>query len=363
MRLGIFLNFFMPSVLFQVAFFLKQSRFLFEHKRSCEFLKVVILWLCNKKMSQGNKMKKVYLKICRVLIVLLLVVAGVVGVGVFYKYQQSEEMHIFMICNEEYAPFTAASIYSIEKNKDFLSKIKYHIAIVDDIKRTKEYFNAFDQNKIEFIDVPKFFKDKYDKQLVNAYNTRLLVAEIFPSMDKILYLDSDILVFKDLSKLYHTDLNDNYAGVVGDVKEAVALRTPVLGTKAYFNAGVILFNLKQMRQEGVTQKLIQTYQSLDAEKKLIWPDQDVLNVVFENKALFLPQTYNSQWSMVEENKEFHILHYTGYKPWLETKLPYVFKYWETLYSVSKENYQKTVDKSVFPALYKHNITRLKKVFD
>ena len=273
-------------------------------------------------------------------------------------------MHIFMICNEEYAPFTATTIYSIEKNKDFLSKIKYHIAIVDDINKTKEYFNAFDQNKIEFIDVPKFFKDKYDKQLVNAYNTRLLVAEIFPSMDKILYLDSDILVFKDLSKLYHTDLKDNYAGVVGDVKEAVALRTPVLGIKTYFNAGVILFHLKKMRQDNLSQKLIQTYQSLDAEKKLFWPDQDVLNVVFENKVVKLPKTYNYQvlFLRFEYEENMHILHFTGDKPWSDINLPFAFKFWDMFYAVSKANYDKTENKFIFDSWYKKTVERLSLVY-
>ena len=209
-------------------------------------------------------MKRVYLSLCVILIALFLVVS----MGVFYKYQQSEEMHVFMICNEEYAPFTATSIYSIEKNKSFFSKIKYHVAIVDDIRRTKEYFNAFDKNKIEFIDVPNFFKDKYDKKLVNAYNTRLLVAEIFPSMDKILYLDSDILVFKDLSELYHTDLTNNYAAAVLDLAQSAEARNPVLGTKSYFNAGVVLFNLKKMRQDNMTEKLILAYRILDAKKNL-----------------------------------------------------------------------------------------------
>ena len=65
--------------------------------------------------------------------------------------------------------------------------------------------------------------------------------------------------------------------------------------------------------------------------------------------------------MVAENKEFHILHYTSYKPWLETKLPYVFEYWETLYSVSKKSYQKTIDKSIFPLWYNQHIERLENV--
>ena len=264
-----------------------------------------------------------------------------------------QPVHIFMICDEKYAPYTATAIQSIEKNKSFFTKNYFYIAVPDDVEKVKLYFNENLTKNITFISIAEFFKDKYSETFLNAYNTRFFAPELFPDLDKILYLDSDILVFKDLSALYEQDIQNVYAGVVSDYPTSVTRRKDVLGLKTYFNAGVMVLNLKKMRQDKILEKLIQNYVFLDKENKLFWADQDVLNYTFKDHVKFLSEKYNQQGIALTEDKalNMHILHYTSYKPWGNKMVPFFMEYWDIFKKTHLSHYRQTQDKTVFDKHY------------
>jgi lipopolysaccharide biosynthesis glycosyltransferase len=162
---------------------------------------------------------------------------------------------------------------------------------------------------------------------------RLWLAELLPeSVEKVLYLDGDVIVRHSLLPLWNTDLNGcpiaaapvDYMGATNDFYSRVN-ESPLLG---YFNAGVLLINVALWRERHVIKDFL-GYMEHHA-KDIRFYDQDVLNYVFMREKIFLPLKYNMQTGFYfkkplydtkyeeEVRKSFMdpvILHYTGASPW------------------------------------------------
>jgi lipopolysaccharide biosynthesis glycosyltransferase len=171
-----------------------------------------------------------------------------------------------------------------------------------------------------------------DPRYTEAASLRLLLPELLPKLDKILYLDCDIVVRQDIAKLWNeTDLGDNYLAAVYEAAiEGQAERFRALGCDParYFNSGFLLMNLAQMRNEKVSEKLLEACRVPYLE----FPDQDALNQVCQGRVLPLNPLYNSirtffipqfkpdfvrqygegLWEQVQKEAT---IHYTGGKPW------------------------------------------------
>ena len=171
-----------------------------------------------------------------------------------------------------------------------------------------------------------------DPRYTEAASLRLLLPELLPELERILYLDCDIVVRQDLAQLWeNTRLADNYlAGVYEAAIEGQAERFRALGCDPaqYFNSGFLLMNLAQMREEKVSEKLLEACRVPYLE----FPDQDALNQVCQGRVLPLSPLYNSirtffipkykadfvrQYSepLWEQVQREATIHYTGGKPW------------------------------------------------
>ena len=132
-----------------------------------------------------------------------------------------------------------------------------------------------------------------DPRYTEAASLRLLLPELLPELDRIIYLDCDIVVRQDLARLWReTELGDNYLGVVFEAAiEDQAERFRALGCDParYFNSGFLLMNLAQMRAENVTEKLLEACRVPYLE----FPDQDALNQVCQGRVLPLSPLYDS----------------------------------------------------------------------
>ena len=191
-----------------------------------------------------------------------------------------------------------------------------------------------------------------DARYSEAASYRLLLPELLPGYDKILYLDCDIIVRQDMGALFcNTNLNNNYLAAVSEAPiEDQAERIKVLGCVPgqYFNSGVLLMNLKQMREDNVSSRLLKA-----CEKDFMeFPDQDALNLVCLERVLpispiyngirsfFLPQykrdfcsVYSaSLWKRVQNEGN---IHYTGGKPWRIFSIRFG-EWWRVFYSMPKE---------------------------
>ena len=139
---------------------------------------------------------------------------------------------------------------------------------------------------------------------------RLLAAQILPEhMERILYLDPDMLVIGAVRALYETDLGENlYAACIH--KGIVDLSTPVnkirlstYETEGYFNSGMLLMNLPRIR-EYVQPQIIFDYVR-DNRAMLVLPDQDVLNGLYGQHILALnEQLYNYD---VRKYREYRLI--------------------------------------------------------
>lgn len=155
----------------------------------------------------------------------------------------------------------------IEPYAEFSSRLHFHLENKDYASLTKEHAWVSPAALLKF-DIPN----------------------IFPEYDKILYLDSDLLVYDDLASLWGLNIESFYAAVVKDLTGMVfEHHHEKMMHKNYFNTGVMLLNLKKMRQDNITERLF------DAKKNDAWKhfmDQDIFNQVFQENVLYTSPRYN-----------------------------------------------------------------------
>lgn len=126
------------------------------------------------------------------------------------------------------------------------------------------------------------------KQYPKEMYYRLLAARLLPQhLDKILYLDPDILVINPLRPLWETPLENRLfaaAAHIGRAELASNVNRLRLGTKApYYNSGVLLINLEECRNKISEQKIFNYVE--EHKKELVLPDQDVLNALYGDQIL------------------------------------------------------------------------------
>ncbi|CBG90889.1 glycosyltransferase family 8 protein [Citrobacter rodentium] len=150
-------------------------------------------------------------------------------------------------------------------------------------------------------------------------------------LDRLLYLDADVVCKGDISKLLTVNLDNVVAAVVKDVepmqeKAVVRLSDPELRGK-YFNSGVVYANLQKWAEHQLTEKALAILLCKDTIYK--YPDQDVLNALLKGMTLFLPGEYNTIYTIKSElrdrthqkykriiSEDTLLIHYTGAtKPW------------------------------------------------
>ena len=121
--------------------------------------------------------------------------------------------------------------------------------------------------------------------------TRLWVADFFaPDIDRVLYLDSDMVVVGSVAELWHTDLGACVLGAVTIPGSTRCAAYAIPERYGYFQSGVLLINLKQWRAARIFDRL-QDYIADNAEK-IVDADQDVLNACLYDQRLPLPFVWN-----------------------------------------------------------------------
>lgn len=165
---------------------------------------------------------------------------------------------------------------------------------------------------------------------------RLLIPELIPEYDKVIYSDVDVIFRMDLSELYSLNLGENYLAATKDLglnlsQDGIAYiqSMPELHIGKYLQSGFIVINNKKILQDS----LVQQFKSI-AKQNLKYQDQDTLNIVCHGKILYLPLEYNMTdysfyYALVERNLlqtlydnevidnaiKHGNLHFNGHKPW------------------------------------------------
>lgn len=165
---------------------------------------------------------------------------------------------------------------------------------------------------------------------------RLLAAELLPrELDRVLYLDPDILVIRPVRPLYETQLGDSllaaasHSGLTGMSDYVNKIRLSNYEAESYYNSGVLLMNLPQMRKEMRPADIF-AY-AREYEERLILPDQDILNGLYGTRILGVDDSvwnydarrYDRYWLGSHGEKDMDwvmdhtvFLHFCGKnKPW------------------------------------------------
>ena len=216
-------------------------------------------------------------------------------------------------------PNTTFNIYIINNGLDKFA--------TDSIAKMSAEHDAY----VKFIDINTDITKQFpiNHHISQAAYYRLLMDNFIPkTIDKILYLDVDIIVNGAITDLYQTDISHV---ILGAVENPNFKRHSILGMKPiskYFNSGVLLINLKKWRDDNIGQKTID-YINTNKEK-LLCHDQCAINAVLDGAWRILSPTYNFQTSYLDKNpahgysvsilngakKNPVIIHYTGSsKPW------------------------------------------------
>lgn len=207
--------------------------------------------------------------------------------------------------------------------------------------------DTFPNCSLQFVAVDESFESAFEiRHVTKATYYRLLIPDLFPKYDKVIYSDVDIIFRMDLQEVYFQDMGDNYVAGALDIgmnsfeKEYVEH----LGNVKlwdYIQAGFMIFNLKKMREDGLVAKF-----KAEAANNHTYQDQDVVNMVCAGKKMILPPCWNvNDCSYIQFLSDKPVLpdwitkdhiaralregtmHYSGYKPWQRYSLAFDL-WWE-----------------------------------
>ena len=249
---------------------------------------------------------------------------------------------IFFASDDNYIPFLAVAIKSLLDNAS--DKYFYNIHILteglreDNIRKIKELETA--NSKIYFKDLSQNIvriKERLSAILRDYYSVsifyRIFIASLYPEYHKAIYLDCDIVLVDDISKMYNIDIKDNIFGVAtddvvytSDVFTRYAEEGVGIYNHQYFNSGVLLMNLDAYRENRIQEKFV--YLLVKYNFDTICPDQDYLNVLCRDKIVWLDKGWD-RMPVGEFDGELHLIHYNNFKkPWFYDDVSYSEYFWE-----------------------------------
>lgn len=256
-------------------------------------------------------------------------------------HENSKLVPVFFACDDNYVKYLLVTLQSIKEHISLDHDYRIHILNTDITSESRRKLYALEGPNftIEFCDVSEPLEEIKKKLFVRDYYSfttyyRIFIANMFKQYDKVLYLDSDIIVCQDIANLYRYNLGENYVGAVQDY---LIQSTEVFGEysecvlgiskNAYFNAGVLLINTDQFRKKNLKKKFIEL---LSMYSFVVAQDQDYLNILCQDHVLWLDSKWNVQMSEAKERPlaKVGLVHYNfAAKPWNRVEGRYVNLYW------------------------------------
>lgn len=269
------------------------------------------------------------------------------------KKTKNKQIPIVFITDDNYVIPTAVAIQSLIDNKH--KETKYAIYIIstslsdDNIRHFHEFESETIQISIIKEDVTNLLNlHKYDItgkcQATPSALLKFKLPLLLSQYDKVIYLDGDILVKKDLSDLYNIDIENNFVGAVHDTGKIYNPQKITKKIPNYFNSGVMLLNLEKCLLKNMPKKLIKLKKK---SKDMSLMDQNILNIGFKRHVKMLDIKFNflalnlsraiDKFQISDLNKLFHsnyeslqdinnqayIIHFSSKdKPWKYLDGPY-----------------------------------------
>ena len=227
----------------------------------------------------------------------------------FYSRLINHKIGIAYGLDNQYTYPTIVSITSILENGSSHTYYIFYLLVDKKTfkKENKEKFvnleSRYERCEINIIEISdENFQNANTKRYPLATYYRLILADLLPDINRIIYLDGDTLIYTDLSEMYNLDMGNNI--ILGFVDNSYK-KAEEFGIKTYkyIVAGVLLINLKKIRKENFTAKF---FEFMDKNQdKLTQEDQTVINIVLHGRIGFLPPKFGI-WNFV--NKEAVLRH-------------------------------------------------------
>lgn len=274
---------------------------------------------------------------------------------------------IALSCNEKYMPILGVMLKSLLDNAG--KEYNYDLIVMQcnskgenaylEVQKflIKKMVKCYSNASIRFVDVSTIIN--VDSFFVHYNYTpetyfRLFLPQILNGYNKILYMDADVIVRRDVAELYNTDLEGSIIGAVRDPiingtakSDRWNMRQYMseLGIKNiynYFQAGILIIDINEISKDDLPKKMIDYAMTHECEMV----DQDVLNLFCQDKVKFIDNKWNvdmnpdgrevipaapvSIWQEYQENrKTAYIYHFAGpEKPWLNPSLDKADIFWE-----------------------------------
>ena len=253
---------------------------------------------------------------------------------------------VVFACNESYAPYAGVAIQSVLENAGpgrFYRVYVLHAGLASDTIRLLESIKT-PQLTVRCLNVEPLVESKGAQLHICAHFSkeayfRLLIPEVFSAFSRVVYLDCDLVVNRDIADILPPDMGDKLFGAVRSRHDRNFTEQLRLKEESYFNSGVLVMNIGQWNAEKTTEKCF-AYIKTARPELLKCVDQDVLNVVCRDRVLYLDGAWNYFWiiamepgpihqSFVEQMGEnFYVLHFISeLKPWSHPELPLSRYFW------------------------------------
>lgn len=256
--------------------------------------------------------------------------------------------------NDKYSIYAGVAIESILKHAG--ARDYYRIYVLHD-GLTAEHIAALEgtesqQASVACIHIGSLLLKKqatlYEKMhFTKEMYFRFVIAEVFPFYSKVIYLDCDLVACADISKMIPDDMGDALIAAARNYvlphTEKRLRRDFHIDPQGYMNSGVLVINVEQWVREGITDRCFELLRTIP-EEKLLYCDQDILNVACEGRIYYLDPAWNYYWNMLYGNKayadicrpvtqrvgeNFYILHFaSNIKPWQSPELPLSKYFWK-----------------------------------
>lgn len=253
-------------------------------------------------------MQKKFITFKTIIITIILLLTVLFCAGIFVSKKQPEEnktVNIVFTTDKNYKDFLRVAIRSAIENKKEDSVYKINILCVDLKETDCNIYKKFNGKNVEINPIPvklDVMKGIGEYKIINKRVTRadlfkFIMPKLFPDLDKILYLDIDIVILGDLRELYNTDLKNKYLAAVNKclpfekMEEWYEGRITRLIKYYRYNCGVMLYNLKQWRKDNITLALVQA-KIEDTDRELM--TQNIFNqVIGQSKIVQISPIYNT----------------------------------------------------------------------
>ena len=250
---------------------------------------------------------------------------------------------IFFAVDDGYIPFLAVTLQSLVDNSSSSNQYSIKILHTNVNEENKRKISKYQRENIdiEFVNLNCYVEKVKDKLFTRDYYTnttyfRLFIPELYPQYEKALYLDSDTVVLADIAELYNTDIGENLVaaaqeGVIQNIKVYQDYVEKVVGVASYkrfFNAGVLLMNLNELRRFQFQEKILYL---LSTVKYSVIQDEDYLNRMCKGRVKFVDSTWNKMPIDIDNVKieNIKLIHFNYvYKPWHFDNVLYGEIFWE-----------------------------------